>query len=183
MKNLTIIGGLIAAFLCFAQNASAQYLPSQIHRDGDSFVDEKGHTLSDRQLIDAIGSNIYQETVVGARKQYNAGRGLIIGGAIGTGVGLLGTFSGLIMIAAAAETDKYGETRITDDDLAYAGAAVMSTSLVAVALGGVALSTGIPLKAIGQSRLNWVENDYNSHRGYTLNVGATPHGVGLALRF
>ena len=64
MRNLTIIGGLIAAFLCFAQNASAQYLPSQIHRDGDSFVDEKGHTLSDRQLIDAIGSNIYQEPVV-----------------------------------------------------------------------------------------------------------------------
>ena len=87
------------------------------------------------------------------------------------------------MIAAAAETDKYGETYVTDDDLAYAGAAVMSTSLVAVALGGVALSTGIPLKVIGQSRLNWVENDYNSHRGYTLNVGATPHGVGLALRF
>ena len=87
------------------------------------------------------------------------------------------------MIGAAAETNNSGDVYVQDEDLAYAGAAVMSTSLVAVALGGVALSTGIPLKAIGQSRLNWVENDYNSHRGYTLNVGATPHGVGLALRF
>jgi hypothetical protein len=183
MRNLTIIGGLIAAFLCFAQNASAQYLPSQIHRDGNSFVDEKGQTLSDRQLIDAIGSNIYQETVVGARKQYNAGRSLIIGGAIGTGVGLLGTFSGLIMIGAAAETNNSGDVYVQDEDLAYAGAAVMSTSLVAVALGGVALSTGIPLKAIGQSRLNWVENDYNERRGHALHVGATPNGIGLALKF
>lgn len=183
MRNLTILGVLVAAFLCFAQNANAQYLPSQIHRDGNSFVDEKGNTLSDRQLIDAIGSDIYQETVVGARKQYGAGRGLIIGGAIGTGVGLLGTFSGLLMIGLAAETDQSGEVYVEDEDLAYAGAAVMSLSLVAVGLGGVALSTGIPLKIIGQSRLNWVENNYNRHGYTTLQLGATPHGVGLALRF
>ena len=87
------------------------------------------------------------------------------------------------MIGAAAETDSSGEVYVEDEDLAYAGAAVMSLSLVAVGLGGVALSTGIPLKVIGQSRLNWVENNYNKGRSYTLNVGATPHGVGLALRF
>jgi hypothetical protein len=54
---------------------------------------------------------------------------------------------------------------------------------VATALGGTALTVGIPLKIIGQSRLNWVENDYNDRQRISLNVGATPSGVGLALRF
>ena len=54
---------------------------------------------------------------------------------------------------------------------------------IATALGGTALSVGIPLKAIGQSRLNWVENDYNEHQGYSIHFGSTPSGVGIALRF
>ena len=54
---------------------------------------------------------------------------------------------------------------------------------VATVLGGTALSAGIPLKVIGQSRLNWVENDFNERHTASLHLGATPNGVGLAFRF
>ena len=186
MKNLTTLCGLVAAILCLTQNANAQYLPAQIHRAGDRFVDEHRRMLSDSELIDAVGIDIFEETVIGARKQYNAGRKLVTGGAIGMGAGLLGTLAGAALIAASGATYyESGQTRyeIVDEDSAIAGAVLLAFGISGMAAGSCALSAGIPLKVIGQSRLNWVENDYNEHPVYTLHVGATPHGVGLALNF
>ena len=51
MKYLTIFGGLLAAFLCLAQSANAQYLPDRIHRDGANFVDDHHRVLSDSELV------------------------------------------------------------------------------------------------------------------------------------
>ena len=183
MRNLTIFCGLVAAFLCLAQNANAQYLPAQIHRDGDGFVDEHRRGLSDSELIDAIGIDIFEDTVIGARKQYNAGRKLITGGAIAAGAGLLSWLGGMASIAAAGATQRSnGELYFEDDALAVGGALMIVSGGIAMSLGSCALSAGIPLKVIGQSRLNWVENDYND-RNYSLHVGAAPHGVGLTLNF
>ena len=51
-------------------------------------------------------------------------------------------------------------------------------------VGGALLEAGIPIRIIGKSRLNWVENNYNDYsRNVSLHVGAAPHGVGLTLRF
>ena len=184
MKKVLILSGLVAAFLCLAKNANAQYIPSQIHRDGASFVDERGRDLSDSELIDAIGEDIFQETVIGARKQYTAGRKLLVSGIAGTGVGLLGIVGGAALIGAAGpHQNSNNEVYFDDRDKAEAGAVVLAIGTVAVALGGTALSAGIPLKVIGQSRLNWVENDYNERHAASLHLGATPNGVGLAFRF
>ena len=186
MKNLTTICGLVAAFLCLAQNANAQYLPDQIHRDGAGFVDEHGRSLSDRELIDAVGIDIFEETVLGARKQYTAGRKLITGGAIGMGAGLVGTLVGVVLFnegsAVYYENGQAPRYEI-EDEAAIGGAALMALGACAMAAGSAALSAGIPLKVIGQSRLNWVENDYNERQGYTLHIGAAPHGLGLTLNF
>ena len=186
MKKIISLCGLAAAFLCLAQNANAQYLPNQIHRDGAGFCDEHHRALSDSELIDAVGIDIFEETVLGARKQYNAGRKLITGGAIGMGAGLVSTLAGTAFIVASGATYyESGQTRyeIVNDGYAIAGAGFLALGISALAAGSAALSAGIPLKVIGQSRLNWVENDYNERQGYTLHVGAAPHGVGLTLNF
>ena len=186
MKKIISLCGLVAAFLCLAQNSNAQYPPQQIHRDKAFFVDEHGRTLSDRELIDAIGTDIFEETVVGARKQYNAGRKLLIGGAIGVGGGLLGTLAGsALFVASGATYYEKGETRyeIVDEGAAIAGIGLLALGIGAMSAGSAALSAGIPLKVIGQSRLNWVENDYNERQSYTLHIGAAPHGVGVTLNF
>ncbi len=184
MKRILIISGVIAAFLSLAQNASAQYRPAQIHRDRADFVDEHRRILSDSELIDAVGVDIYEETVLGARKQYTVGRKLVVSGAAGLGVGIAGIAGGAAIVASAGpHKNANDQVYFDDEDKAATGALVMVIGSVATALGGTALTVGIPLKIIGQSRLNWVENDYNDRQRISLNVGATPSGVGLALRF
>ena len=188
MKKIHFLCGLAAAFLCLAQNANAQYLPDQIHRSGDTFVDAHHRVLSDSELIEAVGLDIFEETVIGARKQYNAGRKLLTGGAIGVGAGLLGSLLGTAMIVANGATyydsnHDVARYEIVDEAAFATGAALLALGASAMAAGSAAMSAGIPLKVIGQSRLNWVENDYNERQGYTLNFGVAPHGVGLTLRF
>ena len=190
MKRILKIGGIIAAFLCLSQNVQAQYV-SQIHRDGDSFVDDRGYDLSDKELVDLIGEDIYYETVVGARKQYNAGNRLIRSGAICGGVGLTGIVAGAIALASSEtewdsemfyDGDYYDDVDL--DGLATAGIILMATGSVLAATGAVLLDVGIPFRVIGQSRLNWVENDYNErNRDITLHFGAAPSGIGLTLTF
>jgi len=185
MRYPTILCGLVAAFMCLTQNANAQYIPAQIHRDGAGFVDNHGMVLSDQDIIDLVGEDIYFETVVGARKQYSAGRNLIRSGAITAGAGLAG-FMGGVVLMAASETgyDRVRQTYYDVDGIGALGATMMITGCLAATVGCLLLDAGLPLKIIGQSRLNWVENDYNErNRGYSLHVGTAPHGVGLTMTF
>ena len=185
MKKILLLCGLVAAFLCLAQNANAQYIPDQIHRDGAGFVDNHGMVLSDQEIIDLVGEDIYFDTVVGARKQYSAGRNLIRSGAITAGAGFLGFMTGVVLVAYS-ETgyDRVAQTYYDVDGTGALGAVLVITGGLAATAGCLLLDAGLPLKIIGQSRLNWVENDYNDRsRGYSLHVGAAPHGVGLTMSF
>ena len=69
------------------------------------------------------------------------------------------------------------------ESLVFLGFDIYAWITIATVLGGTALTVGIPFKAVGQSRLNWVENNYNERQGYTLRFGAAPHGAGLTLNF
>lgn len=187
MRKFAIFCGLVAAFLCLAQNANAQYA-TEIHRDRAGFTDQVGRPLTDAELINLIGPEIYRETVIGARKQYNAGRKLIIGGAIGMGAGLVSIFGGLGVLAASHGNVYYDGQyfdRYPDDEAGEAIAVLMmTTGYVAAIAGGVALDAGIPLHIIGKSRLNWVENDFNERsHAVTARFGAAPHGIGLTMTF
>ena len=193
MKRILLIGGLIAALLTLAQVANAQYV--QIHRDGDSFVNNIGQTLSDAELIGLVGEDIYFDTVVGARKQYNAGRKLITGGLIGMGTGYLAASLGTYLLVVNSEdrvrsrqyqpNSNYPDQYYSGSDPvdAVAGAFLTVTGYAALMSGYIALNAGIPLKIIGKSRLNWVENEFNERPAVTCQFGATPHGVGLTLQF
>lgn len=184
MKRIALFCGIIASFLCLVQMANAQYIPKRIHRDGASFVDGRGRTLSDSELIDAIGEDAFSETVIGARRQYTVGRKLLVSGIAGTSVGILGMVGGAALIAAAGPRQNINnEVYFENRDKAENGAVVLAIGTIATALGGAALSAGIPLKVIGQSRLNWVENDYNERQGYSFLFGSAPHGVGLTMYF
>ena len=143
--------------------------------------------------------HVLLDTVVGAQKQYRIGRNLIRCGAITAGAGLASALTGVVILAANSEDRlvyyddvqypghvQYRERVYDDDDeFAYAtGAIFLVGGYVAMLTGAALLEVGIPLKIIGQSRLNWVENDYNEYsRNVSLHVGAAPHGVGLTLRF
>ena len=84
--RFSIFCGLVAAFLCLAQSANAQYA-----RKGADLVNQNGVVLSDQDIIDLVGGNIFDETVIGARKQYKAGKSLITGGLVGS-MGNAGSF-------------------------------------------------------------------------------------------
>lgn len=174
MKRFAILCGLVAAFLCLAQNANAQYA-----RKGADLVDQNKVVLSDQDIINLVGNDVFDQTVVGARKQYKAGRGLITGGIIGIGAGLAGAFITGYKAGKAGYNDL--ETALSNDGSI---AAMYLASTAAASLGGAALSGGIILKTIGKKRLDWVSEEANRvSSNVSLNVGATPHGMGIVLNF
>ena len=184
MKKTNFLCGLVAAFLCLVQNANAQYLPDRIQRDGADFLDPRGMVLSDQDIIDLVGEDIFFDTVVGARKQYNAGRNLIRSGAITAGAGLGGFMTGMVLLAhSEMGYDRVRQTYYDMDGEGALGATLIVAGCLAATTGCLLVDAGIPLKVIGQSRLNWVENEYNGRQGYSLHVGAAPHGIGLTVRF
>ena len=152
MKHINSIIILIYAITISAQE---QY----IHRDKTSFITEEGMQLSDSELISIIGMDTFTETVVGARKQYEAGGSLLLGGLIAFGSGIL---------CYALE--------VYDSDFGYF---LTETLLLG---GGAAIDAGIVLRIIGKSRLNWVESYANS-RNYSINLGTTPNGFGISMTF
>ena len=173
MKKFALIIGLVAAFLCLAQNANAQYA-----RKGANIVDQNGYVLSDSQLTKLVGNDVFQQTVVGARKQYKAGNGFIWGGVAGIGLGLAGAVLTGIKVGKANYNDV--ETALKNDSSI---AAMYLGSTAVMSLGASALSAGIVLKTIGKKRLDWVADNYNGRKNLAYQVGATPNGVGIAVRF
>ena len=53
--------GIIAALLCLTQNAHAQYA-----RKGADLVSQNGFTLSDQEIINIVGNDVFDQTVIGA---------------------------------------------------------------------------------------------------------------------
>ena len=172
MRKIAILCGLVAAFLCIAQSANAQYA-----RKGANLVDQNKFVLSDQALIKLVGNDIYEQTVIGARKQYKAGNGLIWGGVAGIAAGLAGSVLTGVKVGQSSYSDM--ETAITND---ASIAAMYLASTAVMSLGGSLLSGGIVLKTIGKKRLNWVADQANGVN-LTYHVGATPNGVGIALQF
>ena len=83
-KMLILLLGILALGLCQAQ---AQINPDYLSMRKGKFYDENGRVLTDGQMRQIIGNQIYEETYRGATKQFNAGKSLITWGAIGLGVG------------------------------------------------------------------------------------------------
>lgn len=179
MKRFFVICILLAASMGFAQEMKAQFAGPIVRKDAN-LVDRNGNILSDEDIIGLVGSDVFEETVVGARRQLKAGKGLIIGGAAGIGTGLVfAVFSGVEMAKSrdnAARNNRsynYGP-----------GAGLYLCSVAFTSLGLTALGGGIAFRAIGKGRLGWVADQCNSHKTVaTLEWSATPAGAGLVMRF
>lgn len=180
MKKLLVIFVLLAAGMAFAQEMKAQYA-GPIARKAANLVDQNGKILSDEAIIGLVGEDIYRETVVGARRQLKAGKGLIIGGASGIGAGLvLAVFSG---VAIAKDGGNYSgdfEKALRNNSTAR-GLYLCSVALTS--LGAMALGGGIAFHSIGKGRLGWVAEQCNVRHSATLEWSASPVGAGIVMRF
>ena len=179
MKRFAAVCTLVAALLCVAQSAVAQYRPTKIHRVGTHFKAD-GHTLSNSELIDLVGEDIYEETVRGARVQMKIGTGLIWLGVACVGAGLAGAvYTGYVAVNEY-NYDSFWEAVKSGKEV-YS---LYSKVAGVLTFGTSAIGAGIPIHIIGRSRLNWVENNYNENaRDISCNLGLTPSGVGLVLTF
>ena len=181
MKRLFVICVLLAASLGFAQEAKAQFA-GPITRQDANLVDQSGHILTDSEIIGLVGNDIFEETVVGARRQLRAGKSLIIGGAAGIGTGLVfAVFSGVEM---AKSRDNAARNNRGYSYNYGPGAGLFILSAAFTSLGTMAIGGGIAFRSIGKSRLGWVANQCNPAGGsITLEWSATPAGAGIVMRF
>ncbi len=177
MNRTILLAVFCFAFLSFAQNADAQYAAS-LHREHGNLVDDRGITLTDNEVLNLIGDDIFNETYVGAKRQCRAGRTLIWSGAAGTVVGL-----GMMIWGQELFTDSPYLPGLGVATQGQVGLALCAGGLLLSSLGSAALDVGIPLSIIGKRRLNWVADNFNSGINLTCHVGATPHGLGLTLQF
>ena len=179
MKRFFVICILLAASLGFAQEMKAQFAGPIVRKDAN-LVDRNGNILSDEDIIGLVGSDIFEETVVGARRQLRAGKGLLIGGAAGIGTGLVfAVFTGVAAAKSGYYSSDYRDFRNNSTASGLYLCSVAFTSLGLTALGG-----GIAFRAIGKGRLGWVADQCNSHKTVaTLEWSATPAGAGIVMRF
>ena len=191
MKKIIVLVIAAVAFIASSVVANAQYRPSTLSQHRAGLEDENGHTLTDQEVFQLIGEDVYNQTYVGATKQYKTGKILTIVGAATTGVGLVGTIAGSVATAYAIENGhvtyetKNGKRVVKDFDNKAALAAVGFAGGVALlAAGDICLSVGIPLQIIGKKRLNWIATEYN-HSNYSANIrfGAGQYGTGVVLSF
>lgn len=191
MKKIIVLVIAAVAFIASGVTANAQYRPSTLSQHRAGLEDENGHALTDQEVFQLIGEDVYNQTYVGATKQYKTGKILTIVGAATTGVGLVGTIAGSVATAYAIENGhvtyetKNGKQVVKDFDNKAALAVVGFAGGVALlAAGDICLSVGIPLQIIGKKRLNWIADEYN-HSNYSANIrfGAGQYGTGVVLSF
>lgn len=178
----TILGLVLAVFA-----AQAQYLPTRLQQAGASLVNENGEALSNQEVLLAVGQQIFDETYVGAVKQYNAGRKLLSGGAVAMGAGLGVTVASAILFANADlsyTTDSRGVRHYrnlgTKGAVGYAG---VCAGVAAIVTGFEVLSAGIVFKSIGAKRLQWVASDYNAKAPVAIRIGNGRYGTGVVVSF
>jgi hypothetical protein len=187
MKKIAVF--LIVVLACLTgRTAYAQYYhPDNLHRVRHSLVSETGVVLSDEEVLAGIGQEIYDETYVGAVKQYKASTALIWSGVGTTVVGAAGVAASAIFYrrlqdskaAAGVGAPQSLKTQIVLTELGIGGA-----SFVTIA-GVSALLTGLVFRAISTQRLEWVAQDYNSteSRMVTARIGNGQYGTGLIINF
>lgn len=193
MKRTLVLIVLFGLLGCLG--ASAQWAPETLTYKRGHLLDGK-HKLTDLEVQEIIGSEIFEETYVGARKQYKAGLGLLISGGVTTLTGMIVCSRAESFIkdrgketiwAVIKESWNNGSVENVEFDQAaediakglvwyFCGAGVSY-------VGTTLLKFGIPFYVAGRKRLEWIADDYNGRNAPQLEVAVTPYGPGLRLTF
>ena len=160
--KLALIAGLV---LLACLSARAQSPAGRLFYEGKGDYSIGGKQLSDGELCDLIGDEVYYNTYLSAQKQRKLGLPLGI-----VGAGILGATTAWYLIGIDAPWI-HEKT-------------VVVTSSIGWTLGTLA-GAGLAYYFIGSGRLKWIAEDYNSRNGYasTLSFGPAPHGIGFTLNF
>lgn len=165
--------------------ALAQYVPSQIEQSRGRLLDDNGEVMPEFMVQRLVGEDIFNQTYLGAVKQYKTGKRLIVGGIAGMGAGVvvsgvsLGYFIVDYVDILKGSNDFWGSFMEAKDSVSwfYRGFFIMGA-------GYAVFSMGLVFKTIGWKRLEWVAEDYNNgHQPVTLRFGAGQYGTGLVLNF
>ena len=156
--------------------------PDRIELSHGEFYDRNGVWLDEAQVRLLFGDEIYQETFVGARKQYRVGRNLLTGGLVAVGAGLACT---LVSYSNTHGSEYHDEPEYLGEDPDPSIAAGVAFGILTMVAGGIAIDAGIPLMIIGTRRLAWMEDEYNSRpkHAWSLSFRQTRNGAGLVLSF
>lgn len=181
MKKILVLF-LLTLVPAFA--AQAQYVPSQIEQKRGRLLDDRGEVMPDYMVQRLVGNDIFEETYLGAVKQYKTGKRLITGGLVGAGAGVvvsgvsLGIFITEYVKIWGGTQDIWDSFSGAKDSVAwfYRGFAIMG-------VGASVFSMGLIFKTIGWRRLEWVADEYNSRHPAVLEFGVGEFGTGLVYRF
>ena len=147
-----------------AEPAPAPQQPS--YNSGD--FELNGRRIYEGEYHNYFNADEYS-TINGAVRQRNAGKGLLIAGGVTTGIGILFTIPWWIFWM--------------EGDYDYMAWAFGITGFSLMGTGVTLMTIGSPLYCVGNSRLNWVADNYNQRNAMTFNVVAGRNGLGLALKF
>ncbi len=131
-----------------------------------------GRVLTPAEMSVLFPTNVYA-SATGGQRMRRAGKGMMIGGGVATGVGFVAYLAGLAVLSNSM------------DNGGYAGFALAYCGLADVVVGSGVLAGGIALYCVGNGRIRRAVNAYNSSRSqnYSLNLGTTANGFGLSLNF
>ncbi len=164
MKKIALIIAIVLGSIV----ANAQVRP-EMHREG-KYLYILDQELSPDQVLELVGEYNYNQTYIGAQKQFASGKRLIISGAV---IGFAGIVTSVIGLCDSEES-------------------IYLTGLGITAVGDICLTVGVPLFCVGRGRLNWLAEDFNQRNGYAqsaaspdvqVSFGATKNGVGLRMNF
>mgnify|MGYP006872980359 CR=1 FL=1 len=187
MNKTFFIGVLTLLILALAPafQARAQYVPDTIEQKKGKLLDDHGDVMPDFMVQRLVGDEIYNQTYLGACKQYKTGKVLITAGLITAGSGL--AVSGVSLGVFFADYFKmFGDTSNVWDSFMGAKDSVswFYRGFSIAGLGAAAFGMGLIFKTIGWKRLEWVASNYNQgNRPATLRLGQGQYGTGLVLNF
>lgn len=183
MKHIYELALVLLCIAAAQSTLSAQMVSGRVTLEDGVFYNAEGKQLSDSQALELFGQDIYEESYVGASRQYKTGRTLVRIGIPVTAAGLGLFTAGYIGLLASMDED-------SDSDAPGSTICLMSGLMIAAA-GSVCLEVGIPFKIIGSNRLSRIERNYNASIAGRpaarpepyLSLQSGRHGVGLALHF
>lgn len=132
-----------------------------------------GRKLTSSEMQQIMPEDMFNQAR-GGQKMRGVGKGLLIPGAILTGVSIACCTAALIL---ASDVTDYEDV---DEVYAASGIAIASS-----AIGVPMLGAGVALYCVGQGRTRRAVDDYNEayKQNYSFNIGSTRNGVGVFLNF